>query len=158
MRRKVALALTPPPKEKQGDRRAAGAGAVAVVSGLPLRRTEKRPLRGWPDGPASAWIVRTTAGIRVGDRAITALSANQRRRRSGPLRGRFTLSADRAAQGRPDPTATAPAEFRTYSGAVSRAAAGPDGGRRWSTPHRPSVGFLPTKTSLIENLNKSEKG
>src|SRR5262249_29866067 len=76
---------------------------------LPLRRVVKRPLRGLPDGPAPAWILRTTAGIRVGNWVITASSANRRRGRSEPLRDRFSFFADHAAQGRPDPTATAPA-------------------------------------------------
>ena len=96
------------------------AGAVAVASSLPLRCAEKHPLRGLAYGPAPAWIFRATAGIRVSDRVITTSSANQRRRRSVPLRGCFSLFADRAAQGRLDPTATAPADSSRFSRRANR--------------------------------------
>ena len=38
-----------------------------VVSGLPLRCAEKRPLRGWPDDPSPAGLIRTPAPNRLGN-------------------------------------------------------------------------------------------
>jgi hypothetical protein len=75
----------------------------SVVSGLPLRGVEKPPLRAGPDGAgvglggphAGAQSVGPLGNPCAGDESPPPLR---------PLRGGFTVCADHAAQGRPDPT------------------------------------------------------
>jgi hypothetical protein len=54
---------------------------------------------------APAGVFRTLVRNRLGGRVVWMPVANLRRRGSVSLQGRFTACADRAAQGRPDPTA-----------------------------------------------------
>ena len=63
-------------------------------------------------------MIRAPVKHRLGDRSTRPLVANPRRRRGGSLRGHFSGFADRAAQGRPDPTSPPRRDGAQTSGAL----------------------------------------
>ena len=111
-----------------------------VGSGLPFAARKNGPSAAVLTVSSAAGAIRTPVKHRFGNEATRLPETTPRRRRSGPLRDRFTACADRAAQrsARPDQPAPAAVGARVLSaprvqlcGVLSAASGTEPAGKRW---------------------------